>query len=259
MSPDSAVLSVTGLVKRFRAVTVLDGVYLDIHRGEVLALIGPSGCGKSTLLRCITLLEEPDDGFITIEGAPFGREVFGSVVRHQRRQTIDLVRPRIGLVFQQLHLWPHLTVLENVVRPQVVVLRRSRHDANEKALALLSKLGLLAMKDRFPYALSGGQGQRVAIARALAMEPVLMLFDEPTSALDPELVGDLLAMLRGLAAGGMTMMVVTHDVGFAAAVAGRIAFMDGGRITMDGPVRQVLASTSIPRLGAFLAARSDKS
>ena len=246
------VLSVAGLVKRFRGVTALDGVYLDIAKGEVVALIGPSGCGKSTLLRCLTWLEQPDDGFIAIEGKPFGRERTGTVVRRHRRRQIDLMRPRIGLVFQQFNLWPHLTALENVIRPQLVVLGRSREEATERARGLMESLDLTDRATLHPHALSGGQRQRVAIARALAMDPALMLFDEPTSALDPELVGDVLALLRRLAADGMTMVVVTHEIAFAAHVADRIAFMDKGRIIEDGPAAKVMTRPSDPRVARFL-------
>lgn len=247
------VLSVTGIAKRFGRTMALDGVYLDIRRGEVVALIGPSGCGKSTLLRCITWLQEPDEGFIDVDGRPFGRErnAQGLVRRHGRRE-IDAMRPRIGMVFQQLNLWPHLTALENTARPQVVLLKRTREDAERRGLALLARLGLADLAARHPHELSGGQKQRVAIARTLAMDPALMLFDEPTSALDPELVGEVLSLLRDLAATGMTMLVVTHEIGFAAGVADRIAFMDGGRIIEDGPSRDVMERPADPRVRAFL-------
>jgi len=246
------VLGVSGLSKRFRGTTALDQVYLDIAKGEVVALIGPSGCGKSTLLRCLTWLEQPDDGFITIEGKPFGRETNGTVVRRHGGRQIDAMRPRIGMVFQQLNLWPHLSAIENVIRPQMVVLGRPREEATQRARALLASLSLADRAEQHPDALSGGQRQRVAIARALAMDPALMLFDEPTSALDPELVGEVLALLRELAGTGMTMLVVTHEIGFAAHVADRIAFMDKGRIIEDGPAAQVMNRPADPRVAAFL-------
>jgi len=247
------VLRVSALTKRFHGVTALDQVYLDVHAGEIVALIGPSGCGKSTLLRCLTWLEQPDDGFIEVAGKPLGRELTaGGVVRHQSRRQIDALRPQVGIVFQQLHLWPHMTALENVVRPQTVVLGRPRAEAMRRGEELLTRLGLADRMDRHPYALSGGQKQRVAIARALAMDPALMLFDEPTSALDPELVGEVLAVLRSLAEIGMTMLVVTHEIGFAANVADRIAFMDHGRILEEGPARDIIAAPKEPRLRNFI-------
>jgi polar amino acid transport system ATP-binding protein len=247
------VLRVSALTKSFHRTVALDGVYLDIQQGEIVALIGPSGCGKSTFLRCLTWLEQPDDGFIEVGGRAFGRALTDAgVVRRQGRREIDALRPKIGLVFQQLNLWPHMTALENIVRPQVVVLKRERAEAERRAHELLARLALSDRADRYPHALSGGQKQRVAIARALAMDPALMLFDEPTSALDPELVGEILAVLRALASTGMTMLVVTHEIGFAANVADRIAFMDHGRIVEDGPARDVIAAPKEPRLRNFL-------
>jgi polar amino acid transport system ATP-binding protein len=246
-------LSVSALSKRFLRTVALDQIYLDIAPGEIVALIGPSGCGKSTLLRCLTWLEQPDDGFIEVAGRPFGRELtLGGVVRRHSRREIDALRPKIGLVFQQLNLWPHMTALENIVRPQIVVLKRPRRDAEARARELLARLALSDRADSYPHALSGGQKQRVAIARALAVDPALMLFDEPTSALDPELVGEVLGVLRDLAASGMTMLVVTHEIGFAAKVADRIAFMDHGRIIESGPARELLAAPKEPRLRQFL-------
>jgi polar amino acid transport system ATP-binding protein len=245
-------LKVSGLTKRFRGATALDSVYLEVARGEVVTLIGPSGCGKSTLLRCLTWLEEPDDGFIEVGGRPFGRTLVGQVVHRQTRREIDALRPKIGLVFQNLNLWPHLSALENVARGPVVVLGRKRAAVEAQARALLARLGLERQMDKHPHELSGGQRQRVAIARTLAMEPELILFDEPTSALDPELVGEVLGLLREIAATGMTMLVVTHEIGFAGGVADRIAFMDQGRIVETGPARAILDNPTDPRLRAFL-------
>jgi len=247
------ILRVSALSKEFRGTRALNEFYLDVAEGEIVALIGPSGCGKSTLLRCLTWLEQPDDGFIEVAGRPFGRALMPrGVVRRQSRREIDALRPKIGLVFQQLNLWPHLTALENVVRPQTVVLGRARSEATRRADELLGRLGLADRAGRYPHALSGGQKQRVAIARALAMEPALMLFDEPTSALDPELVGEVLTVLKSLAATGMTMLVVTHEIGFAVNVADRIAFMDAGAIIEEGPAREVVANPRTPRLRSFL-------
>ncbi|MBX9751685.1 MAG: amino acid ABC transporter ATP-binding protein [Roseococcus sp.] len=247
------VLRASNLSKRFRKTSALDGVYLDILPGEVVALIGRSGCGKSTLLRCISWLDEPDEGLVELEGKPFGREVTaGGVVRRHSPRQVAAMRPRLGFVFQALNLWPHMTALENVVRGQVVVLGRGRAAAEAKAVALLERLGLGRLLARHPQELSGGERQRVAIARALAMDPALLLFDEPTSALDPETVGEVLALLRGLAEGGMTMLVVTHEIGFAARVADRVAFMDHGRIIEEGPAAQVLSNPREPRFASFL-------
>ncbi len=247
------VLRAFNLTRRFQRMVALDGVYLDIAPGEVVALIGRSGCGKSTLLRCLSWLDEPDEGRVEIEGRPFGREVTGGgVVRRQSAREIAALRPRIGFVFQAFHLWPHMTARENVARGQVVVLRRPRAEAEARAEALLARLGLGALLDRFPHELSGGERQRVAIARALAMDPALMLFDEPTSALDPEKVGEVLALLRDLAEGGMTMLVVTHEIGFAARVADRVAFMDQGRIVEEGPAAATLSRPRTPLLQGFL-------
>jgi len=247
------VLRVAALTKCFFGTAAVDDLYLDVHEGEIVALIGPSGCGKSTLLRCLTWLEQPDDGFIEVTGKPFGRELTsGGVVRRHGRREIDALRPKIGIVFQQFNLWPHMTALENVVCPQVVVLGRPRVEAVRRGKELLARLGLAERMDRHPRALSGGQQQRVAIARALARDPALMLFDEPTSALDPELVGEVLAVLRSLAEVGMTMLVVTHEIGFAANVADRIAFMDRGRILEEGPAHDVIAAPREPRLRNFL-------
>ena len=250
---NTPLLRVSNLQKNFGRARALDGVYLDIHPGEVVAMIGRSGCGKSTLLRCVSWLDEPDEGFVHIEGKPFGRaQGSGGVVTRQSAKQIAAMRPRLGLVFQQFHLWPHMTALENVVRGQVVVLGRDRAVAEAKARSLLMRLGLGARMHNHPHALSGGEKQRVAIARALAMDPALMLFDEPTSALDPELVGEILGVLRELAAEGMTMLVVTHEIGFARRVADRIAFMDSGRIVEEGPAAQLLDAPADPRLAGFL-------
>jgi polar amino acid transport system ATP-binding protein len=251
-SPHPFALQVMGLTKRFGTVLALDNVYLDIKAGDVVALMGPSGCGKSTLLRALTWLDPPDDGFITVGGTPLGRDVTPTgVVRRLSRAQVDAVRPRIGMVFQALNLWPHMSALENVVRPQVVVKRTDREAARSNARDLLVQLGLADKLDAYPHQLSGGQKQRVAIARALAMDPELMLFDEPTSALDPELVQSVLALLRDLAAEGMTMLVVTHETGFAGHVAERIAFMDKGRVIADLPSAQMLDDPGDPRIASF--------
>ncbi len=233
----SPVLRVQGLSKSFQGVPVVQSIDLDVHKGQVVAMIGPSGCGKTTLLRCIAGLERPDRGFVELEGQPFGHERHGAEIRRQSPRQMDRMRPKVGMVFQQLNLWPHLSALDNVVKPQVVVLKRTRAEAAERARTLFTQLGLSAKADEYPYALSGGQRQRVAIARALALDPALLMFDEPTSALDPELVAEVLAMLRSLASGGMTMVIVTHEMNFAANVADRLILMGKGRIVEDRPAR----------------------
>ena len=253
MTQRKVALKLAGLVKRFGTTSVLDGVYLDVHEGEIVALLGPSGCGKSTLLRCATWLDQPDDGLIEVAGQAFGREqVGGGVIRRHSAREIDRMRPLIGLVFQQLNLWPHMSALDNVVRAQCVVLGRTRADAERRGIELLVRLGLATQIRQPVVALSGGQRQRVAIARALAMDPAVMLFDEPTSALDPELVGEVLTLLKSLAAQHTTMLVVTHSVGFAAALADRIAFMDGGHIVEEGSPDTLLRAPRSPRLRTFL-------
>jgi polar amino acid transport system ATP-binding protein len=251
MSDDLA-LRVTGLTKRFGGTIALDDVYLDIPKGQVVTLVGPSGCGKSTLLRCLTWLEPPDRGIIEIAGRPFGRERGpGGIVRHHRGREIDRKRPQIGLVFQQLNLWPHWSVRANIERPQRIVLGRDAGTARARADELMDQLRITGLAENFPARLSGGQRQRVAIARALAMDPALMLFDEPTSALDPELVGEVLGILRALAARHTTMLVVTHEIGFARAAADRVLFMDKGAIIADGPPAEVMAGAGNPRVRSF--------
>ncbi|MFB6958011.1 amino acid ABC transporter ATP-binding protein [Streptomyces sp. NPDC056309] len=234
---------VRGLHKSFGDNEVLRGIDLEIGQGEVVCVIGPSGSGKSTLLRCVNLLEEPTEGQVFVGGT----EVTDPDV------DIDAVRRRIGMVFQQFNLFPHLTVTENLTLPQRRVLRRGRARAAEIAAENLERVGLSEKADAYPSSLSGGQQQRVAIARALAMGPEVMLFDEPTSALDPELVGDVLAVMRMLADEGMTMMVVTHEMSFAREVADRVVFMDGGVIVEDGTPDQVIGNPAHERTRHFLS------
>ncbi|MFG1700208.1 amino acid ABC transporter ATP-binding protein [Nonomuraea sp. NPDC049309] len=221
---------------------VLKGIDMTVDPGQVVCVIGPSGSGKSTLLRCVNLLETPTRGKVFVEGV----EVTDPDV------DIDAVRRRIGMVFQQFNLFPHMTALENVMIAQRRVLKRSKKEAEVIARENLEKVGVGAKCDALPGQLSGGQQQRVAIARALAMNPDLMLFDEPTSALDPELVGDVLTVMRKLAEEGMTMMVVTHEMGFARQVADRVVFMDGGVIVEDGPSSQVIGDPQHERTRTFL-------
>ena len=235
-------IEIRQLQKHYGSHRVLHGVDLDVAKGEVVCLIGPSGSGKSTLLRCINALEAYDGGAIT---------VFGETVQRGSK-TVHALRSRMGMVFQRFNLFPHRTVLENVMEGPVYVKGESPKQAREEALELLEKVGLSAKADAYPEQLSGGQQQRVAIARALAMKPEAMLFDEPTSALDPELVGDVLAVMRTLADEGMTMIVVTHEMGFAREVADRVCFLHGGYIVESGPAEQVLGNPQQPRTQDFL-------
>ncbi|MBI2299072.1 MAG: amino acid ABC transporter ATP-binding protein [Armatimonadetes bacterium] len=228
--------------KRFGRLEVLRGISLEVAAGEVVVLIGPSGCGKSTLLRCVNLLETVTSGRIELAG----EELTG------RGADVNAVRRRIGMVFQRFNLFPHLTALENVSLAPRHVLGRPEGEAAEQARQLLDRVGLANKADVHPGRLSGGQQQRVAIARALAMQPHLMLFDEPTSALDPELVGEVLEVMRDLAQEGMTMCVVTHEMGFAREMARRVAFLDGGLVVEEGPPEQVLEDPREPRTREFL-------
>jgi polar amino acid transport system ATP-binding protein len=236
-------IEVRDLHKSFGDLEVLRGIDLEVAAGEVVCVIGPSGSGKSTLLRCVNLLEEPTSGKVTVDG----------VELTDPECDIDAVRRRIGMVFQQFNLFPHLSALANVTIAQRKVLRRSAAEAEKAARANLERVGLSDKVDAYPAQLSGGQQQRVAIARALAMGPSVMLFDEPTSALDPELVGDVLAVMRGLAVDGMTMMVVTHEMTFAREVADRVVFMDSGVIVEEGPAAEMIGSPASDRARTFLS------
>ena len=247
-------VQVEGVEKRFGKVEALRGVDLAVNRGEVVCIIGPSGCGKSTLLRCVNGLHLPDSGRCRVDGqeiADFGRGGWRSRWRDSR--ALDALRARVGMVFQQFNVWPHLTTLENVTKAPIVVKGEAPEEAHVKATRLLSRVGLEDKLDAYPDELSGGQQQRVAIARALAMEPIVMLFDEPTSSLDPELVGEVLAVMQELARDGMTMIVVTHELGFASRVADRIVFMEDGRVVEAGPPRQILRDPHTNRLKQFLS------
>jgi polar amino acid transport system ATP-binding protein len=251
-APSSPLIEVRNLGKRFGEVEVLRGVDLDIERSEVVCIIGPSGSGKSTLLRCLAALETYDEGEVRIEGELLGYgERNGRRVRASQGE-INRVRRNIGMVFQQFNLWPHMTALENVMEALLRVRRLPRADAKRRANAMLDTVGLAHKGDAYPAKLSGGQQQRVAIARALAMEPHIMLFDEPTSALDPELVGEVLQVMKQLARDGMTMAVVTHEMGFAAQVADKVMFIDQGRIAVQGKPREVFHDAGEPRLRQFL-------
>ena len=246
-------LRVEDVHKWYGNVQILRGVSLDVTLGEVLCIIGPSGSGKSTLLRCINHLETLDAGRIYLEDELIGyRDERGKVVE---RAAKDLARQRasMGMVFQQFNLFLHKTVIENLIEAPMLVLKESRASATQRASELLGQVGLAEKADQYPRQLSGGQQQRVAIARALAMRPKLMLFDEPTSALDPEIVGDVLNVMRGLARAGMTMIVVTHEMEFAREVADRLIFMDDGVIVEQGDPATVLSQPAEPRTQQFLA------
>jgi ABC-type polar amino acid transport system ATPase subunit len=247
---NGAMLSLQGVHKRFGELEVLRGVELDIRKGEVVCVLGPSGSGKSTLLRCLNLLEPPEEGEILLEGRHICRGPGAG--EGEQSWELDYVRQRIGIVFQQFNLFPHRTALQNVTMAQEKVLGRSGDEAREKGTALLERVGLADKLGEYPERLSGGQQQRVAIARALAMDPHVMLFDEVTSALDPELVKEVLDVMRELAEEGMTMIVVTHEIGFARDVADRVVFMDGGVIVEDGPPARVLDNPREERTKQFL-------
>lgn len=242
-APSGQAIEVRELHKSFGDLEVLKGIDFTVGRGDVVCVIGPSGSGKSTLLRCVNLLEEPTSGTVTVAGT----EVTDPDV------DIDRVRRRIGMVFQSFNLFPHLTALENLTIAQRRVLRRGKEEAERIARANLARVGLVDKEQSYPAQLSGGQQQRVAIARALSMDPELMLFDEPTSALDPELVGDVLAVMRSLAKEGMTMLVVTHEMSFAREVADRVVFMDDGVIVEEGTPERVVGDPQHERTRTFLS------
>ena len=235
-------ISVQNLVKKYGNNTVLNDISVSIKEGDVVCIIGPSGSGKSTFLRCLNKLEEPTSGDIVIDGAHL----------MDKNTDINLVRQHIGMVFQHFNLFPHLTVLENIILAPMDLKKASRDEAEKNAIRLLDMVGLADKKDMKPDNLSGGQKQRVAIARALAMNPDIMLFDEPTSALDPEMVGDVLNVMKNLAKQGMTMVIVTHEMGFAKEVTNRVLFTDGGKILEDGTPQQIFENPQNERTKDFL-------
>ncbi|MFE1322223.1 amino acid ABC transporter ATP-binding protein [Kitasatospora phosalacinea] len=242
-----------GVHKSYGQVEVLKGIDLEVRQSEVFCLVGPSGSGKSTFLRCINHLEKINAGRLYVDGELVGYRQKGDRLHELKDREVALKRRDIGMVFQRFNLFPHMTALENVTEAPVQVKKEGRAAAKERAMALLERVGLADKAGNYPSQLSGGQQQRVAIARALAMQPKLMLFDEPTSALDPELVGDVLDVMRGLAEDGMTMIVVTHEMGFAREVGDALVFMDGGVVVESGHPREVLGNPQHERTRAFLS------
>lgn len=247
-------VKVTGLRKSFGALDVLKGIDLEITRGEKVSIIGPSGSGKTTFLRCINQIEKPTGGHIEVDGELIGEKLLGGRYVQMEDRELARLRAGIGMVFQRFNLFPHLTALQNIMIGPVKVLKRSSREAEGEAVSLLAKVGLTDKRDAYPEMLSGGQQQRVAIARALAMRPKLMLFDEATSALDPELVGEVLNVMRQLAAEGMTMIIVTHEMKFAKEISDRVIFMDQGLVVEQGPPHQLFSAPAHPRTQAFLRA-----
>ena len=242
---DNIIIQAKGVQKHFSGgkIKALDGVSADIHKGDVVVIIGPSGSGKSTFLRCMNLLEVPTGGQILFKGTDIT----------DKKVNINVHRQKMGMVFQHFNLFPHMTILENMTLAPIQLLHKSKAEAEEKAMQLLSRVGLADRAGAYPSQLSGGQKQRIAIVRALAMEPEVMLFDEPTSALDPEMVGEVLEVMKELAKAGMTMVVVTHEMGFAREVGSRVVFMDEGKILEEGTPEEIFTNPQNPRLQDFLS------
>ena len=255
MATRDSLIQVTDLKKWYKggAIKALDGVTVDINKGDVIAVIGPSGSGKSTFLRSLNLLEEPTGGAILFNGVDLTKKKYKNSEGKTVKLDVDSLRQKMGMVFQHFNLFPHMTILENMVLAPMKVKNISRAEAEEKALVLLDRVGLKDRADAYPIQLSGGQKQRVAIVRALAMEPEVMLFDEPTSALDPEMVGEVLDVLKELAQEGMTMVVVTHEMGFAREVGSRVLFMADGKLLEQGTPKEIFENPQNPRLKDFLA------
>ena len=254
MTDLAPIVVAASVTKQFGPLKALNNVSLSVMPGAVQCIIGPSGSGKSTLLRCINQLEKIDAGAITVAGELIGYRRVGNELHELSDAEIARQRLKTGMVFQRFNLFNHMTVLQNIIEGPLTVLKRPRREIIAEAMALLDRVGLAEKRDSYPIELSGGQQQRIAIARALAMKPQVMLFDEPTSALDPELVGEVLNVMRDLAATGMTMIVVTHELGFAREVASDVVFMDKGEIVEQGPPQQVLVAPSQARTRDFIAA-----
>ena len=255
MATRDSLIQVTDLKKHYHmgAIKALDGVTVDINRGDVMVVIGPSGSGKSTFLRSLNLLEEPTGGAIIFDGVDITKKKYKDDAGNSVKLDIDKLRQKMGMVFQHFNLFPHMTILENMILAPMKVKGVSREDAEAKAKVLLERVGLGDRAGAYPIQLSGGQKQRVAIVRALAMEPEVMLFDEPTSALDPEMVGEVLDVMKELAKEGMTMVVVTHEMGFAREVGNRVLFMADGMLLEQGTPNEIFGEPKNPRLKEFLA------
>ena len=254
MAESTPLVRIEGLHKSFGSLDVLKGIELNVQQGQKISLIGPSGSGKTTLLRCVNYLEEPTKGDIYIDNELIGQRLVGSRKVPMSDKELARMRAEIGMVFQRFNLFPHLSVLENIILGPLKVQQRNRAEAVELAEDLLNKVGMFAKRDAFPEQLSGGQQQRIAIARALAMRPKLMLFDEATSALDPELVGEVLGVMRRLAEEGMTMIIVTHEMSFAESVSDQVIFMADGNIVEQGPPRQIFRESQVERTRSFIRA-----
>ena len=255
MATSGSLICVKDLKKHYKggAIKALDGVTVDINKGDVMVVIGPSGSGKSTFLRSLNLLEEPTGGSILFDGVDITKKRYKDAGGKTVKLDVDALRQKMGMVFQHFNLFPHMTILENMTLAPIKVKKIPKEEAEKKALALLDRVGLKDRADAYPIQLSGGQKQRVAIVRALAMEPEVMLFDEPTSALDPEMVGEVLDVMKELAREGMTMVCVTHEMGFAREVGNRVLFMADGQLVEEGTPEQIFGNPQSPRLKDFLA------
>jgi len=251
--PQAFALTVSGMRKRFGALEVLKGVSLQAREGDVISILGSSGSGKSTMLRCINLLETPDEGVVTVAGETIKMRKRGERAEPADRRQVDRIRSELGMVFQSFNLWSHLTILENLIEAPVHVQKRPKAECVAEARALLEKVGIADKWAHYPAHLSGGQQQRAAIARALAMRPKVMLFDEPTSALDPELVGEVLRVMRALAEEGRTMLVVTHEMSFARDVSSRVVFLHKGLVEAEGPPAELFGDPKSERFRQFIA------